>query len=188
MFDAQSTAKGHIRARQTILLPQVNFLPLLGIGEVWGTNEFESPNREDRNYVGSSHVSRRSMQNYILTDHRLTIKEGTVDSLGLPPRKEENHSYFCFLELGLDDSTKPTQKQTRKAGRHSIQSYIMTYYRLKKTESLIALRCHLGGGGGGGGYVCMRGTSPRGGDRFEHPRLAGGGGPKLLCRLLRHTQ
>ena len=26
----------------------------------------------------------------------------------------------------------------------------------------------------------IRGTSPRGGDRFEHPRLAGGGGAKYL--------
>ena len=47
--------------------------------------------------------------------------------------------------------------------RHSMQSYIPTYYRLGKRELLIALGSHRGGGWGGGGLnSCIRGTPPLG--------------------------
>ena len=51
-----------------------------------------------------------------------------------------------------------------------MKTYIPTYYRLRKRESLIAL----GSQQGGALHFCIRGTPPRGeigGGRFEHPRL-----------------
>ena len=48
----------------------------------------------------------------------------------------------------------------------------MTYYRLRKREPLIALGSQQRRGGGDFTF-CIRSTPPQGGDRFEHPRLAG---------------
>ena len=68
-----------------------------------------------------------------------------------------------------------------------MQSYTSTYHRLRKREPLKALGFHQGGHrlrkreplkalgshqGRGGFNFCTRGTPPRGGDRFELPRLA----------------
>ena len=44
--------------------------------------------------------------------------------------------------------------------RHSMQSYILTYYRLRMREPLIGLGYHMGVGVGG--YFCIRSTPPLG--------------------------
>ena len=61
------------------------------------------------------------------------------------------------------------------AGAASMQSCILTYSRLRKTEPLIALSSHQEGGGGLN--VCIRGTPPRNAqkrqrDVYRHPAIA----------------
>ena len=55
-----------------------------------------------------------------------------------------------------------------KQRRHIIQSYILTYYRLRKMELLIALPPSEGEGGGGGVVFCLPCVFQQGG--------GGGGG------------
>ena len=73
MFDAQSTVKGHIRAKQNVFIPQVqqsdSILETHSIVEdlrKLEKNEVELAG-EVRNKVGRSPVSRHSTQSYILT-------------------------------------------------------------------------------------------------------------------------
>ena len=74
--------------------------------------------------------------------------------------------------------------------RHRLQSYTLTYFRLRKREPFIGLgfQFHQGAWAPtkGAFNFLHRSAVPqggRGGDRSDHPDLAGGGGPKLLSGL-----
>ena len=46
---------------------------------------------------------------------------------------------------------EPGSLETLAVSRHSMQSYILSYLRLRKKDSLITLGVHQGVGGGAGG-------------------------------------
>ena len=72
MFYAQSTAKGHIKAKLNVFLPQVHILiyylihipPVQTFGEIGGDIKLNEPGRLSRL---ENPVSRHSMQSYIRT-------------------------------------------------------------------------------------------------------------------------